>query len=334
MSEKETAMTDPQHQTPQPAARLPHFPVPFFASVMGLTGLSLALHATEMQAGWPGGASRVVLIAAIATFLTLGLIYTLKALRHPQAVQAEWRHPVKLAFFPAISISLLLIATALTPDMPGAARLIWLIGAVSQAGLTLAVISAWIGTRSFQMTHVTPAWFIPAVGNVVAPVAGVKLGFADLSWLFFAAGLTFWVILLVVVMVRLVFHDPLPGKMVPTLAILIAPPAVALLAWLQLNGGQVDAFARYLYGAAIVFAALVITQAGKLRGVPFALSWWALSFPIAALTIATLRFGALTGSHGHVLAANGLLALLIAIIGTLLLFTARAVMRGEICQPE
>ncbi|KUF09397.1 SLAC1 anion channel family protein [Pseudoponticoccus marisrubri] len=312
-----------------PHNRLEHFPVPFFAAVMGLSGLTLALHAAGAETASIGALALTLLV-----FAALAGLYTLKALRYPQAVAAEWRHPVKLAFFPAISISLLLIATALRPVSEELARGVWLTGAAAQGALTLAVLSNWIGHRPFQTMHISPAWFIPAVGNVVAPVAGVALGFPETSWVFFSAGLIFWLVLLVLVMNRLVFHDPLPGRMVPTLAILIAPPAVAFLAWLQLNGGVLDAFARILFGAALVFLGLAATQAAKLRGLPFALSWWALSFPVAALTIATLRFGALAPSPGHVLAGRIGLAVLCAIVALLLVRTLRAIARGEICQPE
>ncbi|WP_095588995.1 SLAC1 anion channel family protein [Actibacterium ureilyticum] len=318
----------------EPLHRLQHFPVPFFASVMGLAGLTLALHAVEGQAHAAHLASHAALAATVLLFLTLVAIYALKTLRYRAAVLAEWHHPVKLAFFPALSISMLLIATAMRPVSADVARVIWVLGALLQATLTLAVLSNWIGHRTFQTIHISPAWFIPAVGNVVAPVAGVALGFPESSWVFFSAGLIFWIVLLVLVMNRLVFHDPLPGKMVPTLAILIAPPAVAFLAWLQLNGGVLDGFARILYGAAIVFAGLAATQIAKLRGQPFALSWWALSFPVAAFTIATLRFGALAGSHGHVLAAYAGLALLVLIVAALILRTGRAIAARQICQPE
>ena len=150
---------------------------------------------------------------------------------------AEWMHPVRKAFFPAISISLLLIAVALSAWSPGLARLVWLVGAVLQVALMLGVISGWIGHNPFQTLHISPAWFIPAVGNVVAPLAGVPLGFVEFSWFFFSAGMIFWMVLLTLVMNRLIFHDPLPGKLMPTLTILIAPPAVGFLAWVNLNGG-------------------------------------------------------------------------------------------------
>ncbi|QPM92193.1 SLAC1 anion channel family protein [Pseudooceanicola algae] len=310
-------------------SRLEHFPVPFFAAVMGLSGLTTALH----LAGLPL-AGLVALAGTVAVFVTLVSIYSLKALRYPGAVAAEWKHPVKLAFFPAFSISMLLIATALAPTSQGLARVIWLIGAASQATLSLAVLSNWIGHRKFQTIHISPAWFIPAVGNVVAPVAGVGLGFPETSWVFFSAGLIFWIVLLVLVMNRLIFHDPLPGRMVPTLAILIAPPAVTFLAWLQLNGGVLDAFARILYGATLVFLGLALTQVGKLRGQPFSLSLWALSFPVAALTLASLRFGTLAASPGHTLAGQVGLTALCLIIAGLLFGTGRAIARGEICVPE
>ncbi len=324
-----------ESMTAEPGAenRLAHFPVTFFAVVMGLMGLSLACHA---GAGlWPalGRAAEAAMWLGIGVFLAIAGIYGLKLLRHPAAVAGEWRHPVKLAFFPAVSISLLLMATALLPLYPGPAQAVWWLGAAGQAVLTLAVVSGWIGHRSFEVGHLTPAWFIPAVGNVIVPVAGVPLGHVELSWPFFSAGLVFWVVLLTLVMNRLVFHDPVPARLFPTLVILIAPPAVAFVAYVQLAGG-LDAFARILINAAYVFGALVAVQVPRLARLPFALSFWALSFPIAALAIASFRYAALAGSPAHGWIGAAVLALLAAVVVGLLLRTGRAIARGEICRPE
>lgn len=318
--------TDPSSEKSQ---RLEHFPVAFFASVMGLSGLTLALHAAGYHQ-----ASGISLQLTLGVFAALVAVYAAKAVLYPKAVLAEWQHPVKLAFFPAMSISLLLIATALAPSRPDLARIVWGVGAGAQAILTLAVLANWIGHRSFQQMHVSPAWFIPAVGNIVAPVAGVSLGFPETSWLFFSAGLVFWIVLLVLVMNRLIFHDPMPGKLMPTVAILIAPPAVGFLAWLQLNGGEIDAFGRILYNSGLVFLGLSLTQAHRLIRLPFALSWWALSFPLAALAIATQRFAQLTGSDGHGLLGSVLLVILILTVAYLIVLTGRAGARREICRPE
>lgn len=309
--------------------RLEHFPISFFGVPMGLFGLTLALHA----GGW-GRASVVAGWLSLAVLLTLAAFYAAKALRHPQGIAAEWNHPVRLAFFPATSISVLLLAVFLRDIAPGPAEAVWALGAAAQGLLTLIVITTWISHRAFGPGQLSPAWFIPAVGNVVVPLAGVPLGHPEISWYFFSVGLILWIVLLTLVFNRLIFHDPLPGKLRPTLVILIAPPAVAFLAWMQLDGGVIDPAARILLNAGYFFALLVAFQVPALLRLPFALSFWALSFPLAAVTTASFRFADLAGSTPHRVIGHALLVLLVATIAALILRTSRAVMSREICQPE
>ena len=317
----------------QATSRLEHFPITFFAIGMGMMGLTLALHAAETTFATAHGVSIAVLFLSAAILTAVAVAYVAKAVRYPQQVAGEWHHPVKIAFFPAISISLLLLATALIEVSPVIAAPLWLGATLLQGVLALSVISAWIGHRPFQTGVMTPAWFIPAVGNVIVPLAGVRLGYVELSWLFFSGGLIFWVVLLTLVMNRLMFHDPLPGKMVPTLMILVAPPAVGFSAWLKLEG-EVGALGHFLLSAAYVFALVVFTQAPKLRKLPFALSWWALSFPIAALAIASFAYAEAAQSGGHRWIGAGLLALLVVVVSGLILRTVKAMRAGEICVPE
>ncbi|MGD9866099.1 MAG: SLAC1 anion channel family protein [Pseudodonghicola sp.] len=313
--------------------RLSHFPITFFAMVMGLMGLTLALHAAQQTLPWAGPLGQGAMYLGTAVFVVIAAFYLLKLLRYPAAVRGEWGHPVRLAFFPAVSVSLLLTATAYYAVDPDLARGLWILGAAGQGILTIAVVSGWISHRPFEVAHLTPAWFIPAVGNVIVPIAGVRLGYIELSWLFFSAGIMFWIVLLTLVMNRLVFHNPIPARLFPTLVILIAPPAVAFVAYYQLVG-QIDPFAHILLNAAYVFALLVLVQVPKLLRLPFALSWWALSFPVAALTIASLLYARVAQSGAHLVVGYLALAALGVIIAGLLLRTLAAILRGEICQPE
>ena len=316
-----------------PADRLENFPVTFFAVPMGLFGFTLALHAAELTFRTGTQIAMVALAVAAAVLGLVSAFYLAKLARHRSAVVHEWNHPVRVAFFPAASIAFLLLAAALVDVSPALANIVWTGATVAQGALALSVISAWIGHRPFQPVHLSPAWFIPAVGNVVVPVAGVPLGHADISWLFFSAGLVFWIVLLTLVVNRLMFHDPLPGRMVPTLTILIAPPAVAYVAWLRL-AGEPGPFGLILLNLAYVFAAIVAMQAMKMRKLPFALSWWALSFPVAAASIASFAHARAAGSHGHALIGAAFLALLAAIILVLAVRTARAITERAICVPE
>ncbi|MGB0748714.1 MAG: SLAC1 anion channel family protein [Magnetospiraceae bacterium] len=326
MSAPETSTETPTDALPN---RLEHFPISFFGVSMGVFGLALALHAGGLPvlsaiAGWAGALVLLCLFAVLAA----------KAVRFPNALKAEWAHPVRLAFFPATSISLLLFATFLRDSAPGLANGIWLVGAVIQAFLTLMVISVWISHRAFGPGHLSPAWFIPAVGNVIAPVAGVPFGYVEISWYFFSVGMVFWLVLLTLVFNRLIFHDPLPGKLKPTLVILIAPPAVAFLAWVQFQGGQVDAMARVFLNLGYFFTALVLIQFPSLLKLPFALSFWGLSFPLAAITTASFRFAHITGSGLHEGVGYVLLVFLVIVIAALIYRTIRAALAHAICQPE
>lgn len=324
------------------ADRLTHFPISFFAIVMGLGGAALALRASEHALGLDAQASLVATATATGLFVLIGLIYLVKAATRGKAVVDEWRHPVRIAFFPAISISLLLIAVMFTPISRPVAEAAWFAGAALQGGLTLAVVANWIGHRSYQPLHLNPAWFIPAVGNVVVPIAGAQLGYHELSWLFFSAGVMFWIVLLTLVFNRLVFHDPLPGRLTPTLVILIAPPAVAYISYMELMHGAhgageafaPDPFARVMLNTAYVFAGVVLTQAPKLSKLPFALSWWALSFPVAALSIASLKFAGAAHSSAHKTIGLFLAALVVTIVVVLAVRTIRGIFAREICQPE
>ncbi|MGD9917930.1 MAG: SLAC1 anion channel family protein [Paenirhodobacter sp.] len=334
-------------QTPAPApetapetashGRLTHFPITFFATSMGLGGYTLALRAAGGPLGFGAAPYQVMFALTVLAFALISLFYLAKAALHWRAVVAEWHHPVRLAFFPTVSVSMLLLAiVAMSLSRPVALAL-WSLGTALQGVLTLAVISGWIGTRSFQHGHLNPAWFIPAVGNVIVPVAGAQLGFAEISWLFFSAGLIFWVVLLTLVFNRLVFHDPLPGRLQPTLVIMIAPPAVAFIAWVRLAGigpGAVDPFGHILLSLGYVFAALMAVQLPRILRLPFAMSFWALSFPVAALTIASFLYAELAGSDTHLRLATALLAVLTVLILGLVLRTAAGILRGEICQPE
>lgn len=306
-----------------------HAPVSFFTVTMGIFGLALTLKAGGFGAlGMGVGSLGALVLAALFGLLLAKIIY------HPAAVKAEWDHPVKMTFFPAASISVLLLATFLIDVLPGVARVLWLIGAASHGVLTLMIISAWIGHRAFGPGQLSPAWFIPPVGSLMAPIGGVALGYVEVSWYFFALGILFWLMLLTLVFNRLIFHDPLPQKLQPTIAILIAPPALGFVAWVQLHGAGVDALAHMLINLGYFFTALVALQLPALLRLPFALSFWALSFPLAGIALASFRFAELTGSAAHSGLGYGLLAALCVVLTVLVLRTIQGIMSGALFQPD
>jgi len=311
--------------------RLVNFPVSFFSSVMGLAGLTIAWQRAERLFGV--NVSAWLLALTIGVFLVLAGFYAAKWLRHPQAVAKEFQHPVRLNFFPTLSISLLLLSVAFLPHSTALSLYLWVGGASLHLLFTLVVMSIWIHHTKFEITHINPAWFIPVVGNIIVPIAGTAHGFVEISWFFFSIGLVFWLVLLTLVFYRVIFHAPLPQRLVPTLFILIAPPAVGFISYAELTS-SLDPFARVLYYVALFLTVLLAAQVRLFARLKFALSWWAYSFPLAAMTLATLRMQRMSGVEGFVDIGQVLLAALTLIIAGLAALTVRAIFRREICVEE
>ncbi len=320
-------------QTRAAPSRLQLFPVSFFAVVMGMSGLTLAWHKGAHKLGmtWPLGHA----LAAVTFFIFLALaaIYLLKLAKYPKAVIEELNHPVKMPFVPAISISMLLLSICMLDLHPSLAIGLWMAGAALHLVLTLHVIRSWINHEHFQVGHLNPAWFIPAVGNVIVPITGTALGYMELSWFFYAIGISFWIILLVIVFNRILFHDAIPAMLLPTMFILIAPPAVGFISYVKLTGG-VDSFAHVLYYLALFLTLLLAIEIPRFARLPFFLSWWAYSFPLAAMTLASFLMGAKSGLPFFTTLALALLFILSGLIVLLAVKTIMAIAAKKICVPH
>ncbi len=266
---------------------LEHFPIQLFAIIMGLSGLAImfakAYHLIDMPY-WIYG-----ILLFIDTILFLGIFtaYMFKWLLYPEAVKKEFYHPIKSSFMAAISISFLLLSIAFYDFAPTVSILLWWIGAPLQLFFTLIIIRYWIH-NDLKVVHSNPAWFIPIVGNVLVPVVGVEAAPVWISLFFFALGLFFWLVLFTIMMNRIIFHHPLAKKLVPTLFILIAPPAIGFVSYFRITNGSIDIFSMILYFIALFTLLLLLFMVRMFDTKQFFISWWAYTFPLAAMTIATL----------------------------------------------
>jgi tellurite resistance protein len=303
--------------------------VTLFASVMGVAGLALAWQRGAHVLGLPSAVGTALALLAALLYAVSAALYLAKWARHRSAVVGEWQHPVRSALVPTASIGLLLLAIlALNAGAGVLARLLWSLGALAHLLLTLAIVGRWLSRTDLEPAHANPAWFIPAVGNVLVPLAGVRLGYEAVSWLFFGIGMGFWLVLLPIVFGRLFFAEPLPERMRPLLFILIPPPAIGFLSYVLLTG-TLDAAAHVLYGFGAFLTLLLLSQARQFIRLPFFLSWWGYTFPLAAITVATLAMAERAGEPLYRAAGAALLALATVVIGWVALRTVLAFARGE-----
>jgi len=267
--------------------RLKFFPIMMFAIVMGLAGLTIVFQKAHEFFGISILIANSLVYIVSSVFILISSIYLIKMFKYMGAVKKEFEHPVRINFFAAIAISLLLISIVYHPINHTVAFYCFAIGTVLQTYFTLNTITYWIN-KNLELSHSNPAWFIPIVGNVLVPVAGV--GIVDINFLmyYFSIGMFFWIVLTSILINRIIFHHQLAAKFMPTLFIFIAPPAIGFIAYVKMHGGNMDMFASFLYNLALFFTFLIFFMYKKFIGLKFFISWWAFTFPLTAITIASM----------------------------------------------
>jgi len=313
--------------------RIKYFPVSFFSMILGLAGFTIAAQKAEQILKIPINLSYPILIITLVFFGIIFTIYLVKIIRFKDEVKKEFNHPIKLSFFPTFSISLLLLSIAFLSINLIISKYLWVFGTIIHFMFTIKIISIWIQHTKFKIKHINPAWFIPAVGNILVPVAGVSHFSPEISWFFFSVGLFFWIILLIIFFNRIIFHTPLPEKLLPTLFILIAPPAVGFISFVKLTG-EINAFSKILYYFGLFMVFLLFAQIKIFKKIKFYLSWWAYSFPIAAITIASILMFHETSISSFKYISLILFGILNLIIILLLIKTSIAISKREICIEE
>ena len=266
--------------------QLDKLPVSLFASVMGLMGVALLSLLIEKHFSIAWRISFLWAILGITVFILITILYLLKVVLYFKAVKEEFFHPVGLSFFATITISTMLVGNFIQNirnEIGG-----WLIGigAIGQLIFLVFTISQWIRQTYFEIHHMNPAWFIPIVGIVLVDIFAKNL-FPDwFLWFCLSVGGFFYLTFSAILLYRIIFHHPLPQKLIPTLMILVAPPSAFTIIFLQLMEGTT--LSLFWYSISVFFVILLLTLVDMFLKIKFDLSYWAYTFPLALFGNATI----------------------------------------------
>ncbi len=313
-------------------ARLKHFPIMMYAVVMGLSGLSLVYLKAGLWLGFPKIIGFILVGIDTFIFAIISLMYLAKIFRYFEDVKWEFNHPVRVNFFAAFSISLLLLAAIYHELHFSFSIYLWYLGASIQAFMTFYCLSYWIN-KNMEAKHSNPAWLIPIVGNVIVPLGAVGQIGNEVLFYFFTVGIFFWIVLFSILLNRIIFHNQLIQKFVPTMFILIAPPAVGMVSYIKM-GHEFDVFAAALYNLALFFSLLLAFMVKNFVKLKFFISWWAFTFPVAAMSIASMVAYHKTGALFYKLFSYIGVVFTTVIIFIVTFYTIRHILHKEICISE
>ena len=344
-------------------ARLKNFGPNWFASVMG-TGI-LATAGATLPIRVPGVrvfASAIWVVAAVL-LLVLIVAVTVQWIRHPTVARSHARNPQMSHFYGAAPMALLTVgsgAILIGRDLIGlrlAVELDWVLWTAGTLGGLFTAVS--IPYLMFTQLNVEPdaafgGWLMPVVPPMVSAAAGALLiphmqpgpGRTTMLYGCYAMfGLSLIAALIIISMIwsRLALYGTSGTARVPTLWIVLGPLGQGITAAGLLgtnaalavpsevaSGMRVFAI---LFGVPVWgFAVLWIVLASELtvrtlrRGMPFALTWWSLTFPVGTFVTGTTQLAVHTGLPAFQVAA---VVAYVCLLGTWGLVAGRT-MRGSV----
>lgn len=345
-----------------------HFNPAWFAAVMGTAVIPLAISFISSPLLRPI-AGVFMLMAAVMFFVMLAP-WVWRFVRYRADVRRDLSHPVAANFFPTMPISLIIIALDLLkyPDLffpPAVSREIafylWLVGALSIYVFGFIILERIYRHDGIKLNHANFGWYIPPVSKLLIPVAGFELAqiFPARTELTFglsmmSLGVGFFLFLFVGAAVyhRYIFEQlPMP-RFAATFFIGIAPTAIIsvdLFKMMHLFEAQPGiGIDPHVFGVVaklgilmswgfavwwFIMALLVIAHYIRRLDLPYALSWWAFTFPAGALGVSSgvawkvSNFGAIQVFY------YGVLAFLVVVWAAVLVRTLRGVISGQVFAP-
>jgi len=351
-------------------ARLQNFGPNWFASVMGTgivatAGAGLPIHVPGLHVF-----SRVVWVVAALLLVVLLVAVTVQWFRHPTVARSHSHNPQMAHFYGACPMALMTVgsgAILIGKDLLGAriavdlAWVLWTAGTVG--GLFTAVSIPFV---MFTQFNVEPdaafgGWLMPVVPPMVSAAAGALLiphmapgtGRTTMLYGCYAMfGLSLFAGLIIISMIwsRLALYGTSGTARVPTLWIVLGPlgqgmTAAGLLGTAAALAVPAD-LARAMNLFAVLFgvpvwgfALLWIVLATSLtvrtlrRGMPFALTWWSLTFPVGTFVTGTTQLAVHTGLPAFRVAALLAYAGLLGTWGLVATRTARGSVGGSLFAP-
>ncbi|MFC1411974.1 TDT family transporter [Streptacidiphilus sp. N1-12] len=313
-------------------------PLNFFAMPFGLAGLAGSWQLASEYGRAPQAVATVLFAVAALVWAAVLAAYLRYLGRDRAGFGRDLLDPVAAPFASlAVITPMLLAVEGLYPHAPQAGRVLFDVFLALTVLLGAWFTGQWMYGGGLDLDRFHPGYFLPTVaGGLLASAGAAAVGQRRLAEAMFGLGIVCWLVLGSIILGRLFFRPRLPAPLMPTLAIEVAPAAVASLAYFALHGDHIDATAAFLGGYGLL---MVLAQLRLLPGylaLPFMPSTWAFTFSWAAVATAALHWLNALRPSGYQVWQYLVLAAVSALVGAIALRTLVALRRHQLLpgQPQ
>ena len=345
-----------------------HFNPAWFAAVMGTAVIPLAIAFSKIPLKMP--LATFFFSIAILMFLAALVPWTIKLFRYPAEFKKDLNHPVAGNFLPTMPISLIIFSLIFLkfPEMVfsqsvsyNIAFYLWLLGSIGIYVMGFIILIHIFRHKGIDLPHANFGWYIPPVSKLIISVAGFELArvFPQSMELTFglsivSLGVGFFLFMFVGAAVyhRYIYHELPINRFAATFFIGVAPTAIIAIvlfkmiqffeqtSLLSIDPHVFVPVAKILILATWGFsiwwfcmAVIVILYYIRKMDLPYALSWWAFTFPAGALSVASGVAWKVSGfSFVYYIYGLSLIFLLVMWI-IVFIRTAKGVASGKIFAP-
>lgn len=261
----------------------PRIPLNTLAIPFGLIGFAGSWSAARTAFGWEAWVAEPFWILATVALVWLVVAHTIRGRRSSDTLVGQLRHPAQGPLAAIVPVSVVLLGAHLHQGIPIVGEILVYAGSATGLAYAAWLTTHWIRNR-IPVEAIHGGYFLPTVaGGYISAGAAAAIGNRPLAIAAFAMGTFFWVVIFTILLARLALVAPLPGPLIPTLAILVAPPAVGGMSWLAIDGRTLD-WVTVAFGGATVFMLLIqLALIPTYRALRFTLGFWAFTFSAAAV---------------------------------------------------
>ncbi|MFF4321477.1 TDT family transporter [Streptomyces sp. NPDC001568] len=299
------------------APALRHLGPNWYACVMGTAIIANAGASLPYQLPGQRTACQAMWALSAVALLVLLVARAGHWLHHRDQARAHLLDPAVAPFYGCLSMALLAVGAGTVivgKDLIGERAALAVDVVLFSTGTVIALVMAVVVPYLMVVRHevrasrATPVWLLPVVAPMVSAAVGPLLiphlpagqpreAMLLACYAMFGVSLLATLTLLPLILGRLIVSGPLPLALTPTLFLVLGPLGQSVTAVNQLadvapgavQGPYAGAFGAFavVYGVPVMgfallwlaLAAAMLVRAAR-AGMPFSMTWWALTFPV------------------------------------------------------